>query len=185
MALTLGQGAQMVADVGYSVRIRSGMVRYAGTVMAEALNANSQNSGTTGAKRKQLATRILQSPDTLLPAFLAVVASDPGGSLSWFQPVLIASSTNANPSVVTTASVHGLAVGDVVEITGHAVNTAINGVWTIATVGSTTTFTVPMPANGVGAGTGQIMKMETDVNINFTIQNQFSAVAGTGSWDTG
>jgi hypothetical protein len=187
VALTLGQGAQMVADVGYSARIRSGMVRYAGTVMAEALNANSQNPGTTGAKRKQLATRILQSPDTLLPAFLAVVASDPGASLSWFQPTLIASSTNANPSMVTTASVHGLAAGDVVEITGHLVNTAINGVWTIATVGSTTTFTVPMPANGASGGgaTGQVMKMETDVNINFTIQNQFSAVAGTGSWDTG
>jgi hypothetical protein len=183
VALTLGQGAQMVADVGYQQRIRAGMVRWACTVMAEALNAGGQNAGTTGAKRKALANRVLTGPDAYLPAFLAVVASDPGASLTWFQPTLITSSTNANPSVVTTASVHGIAVGDVVEIVGHAVNTNINGLWVIATVGSTTTFTVPYAANGVGGATGFVMEQETDVAINFTIQNQFNAIANTGSWD--
>lgn len=183
MALTLSQGAQMVADVGYQARIRDGMVRWACTVMAEALNAGGQNAGTTGAKRKQLANRILTSPDAFLPAFLAVVASDPGGSLTWFQPTLITSSTNANPSVVTTASAHGIAVGDVVEIKDHLVNTNINGVWTVATVGSSTTFTVPYPANGAGGATGFAMEMDTDIAINFTIQNQFNAVANTGTWD--
>lgn len=184
MALTLGQGAQMVADVGYQQRIRAGMVRWACTVMGEALNANSQNPGTTGVKRKALANRILTGPDAYLPSFLAIVAADPGASLSWFQPTLIASSTNANPTVVTTASAHGLVVGDVVEVVGHLVNTNANGVWTIATVGSTTTFTVPNAANGLGAATGSVMKMETDTAINFTIQSQFNAIANTGSWDT-
>lgn len=183
MALTLGQGAQLVADVGYQARVRDAMIRFSATVMAEALNAGGQNAGTTGVKRKQLANRVLLAPDAYLQAFLAVVAADPGASLSWFQPTLISSSTNANPSVVTTASAHGLVVGDVVEVAGHAVNTAINGVWLLATVGSTTTFTVPTPANGAGVATGQAMKMETDVNINFTIQNQFNALANTGTWD--
>ena len=183
MALTLSQGAQMVADPGSSVRVRCGMVRYAVTVMAEALNAGGQTA-TVAAKRKLLATKILVNPDQWLTPFLAMVASDPGASLSWFQPTQISSSTNANPSVVTTTAVHGLVVGDVVEVTGHATNTNINGVWTIATVGSTTTFTVPAPANAVGAATGLAMKLDTDININFTIQNNFNAMAGTFTGDT-
>lgn len=181
MALTLSQGAQMVADPGSSARVRSGMVRWAVTVMAEAIGAQ---TATVYAKRKLLANKILVNPDMWLAPFLAMVASDPGGSLSWFQPTQISSSTNANPSVVTTTAVHGLVVGDVVEITGHTVNTNINGVWTLATVGSTTTFTVPAPANGAGAATGLAMKLDTDVNINFTIQNNFNAMAGTFTGDT-
>jgi hypothetical protein len=176
MALTLGQGAQMVADLGYQSRIRSGMVRYARTVAAEAIGSM---SGAEFVKRKELARRVLQSPDSWLTAFLAAVASDSAGSLTWYAPTLIASSTNANPSVITTASVHGLAVNDVVEIVGHAGNTNINGVWTVSAVGSTTAFTVPYPANAVGTATGFVMKQETDVTVNFTIQNAWSNIAGT------
>jgi hypothetical protein len=178
VALTLAQGAQMVANAGYRDRIRSAMVRHAATVMAEAVGGM---TSTVFAKRKQLALRVLTSPDAMVSAFLAVVAADPAASLTWHQAVNIASSTNANPCVVTTASVHGLAVGDVVEIRDHLVNTSINGVWTIATVGSTTTFTVPHPANGVGASTGLTMEMESDVTLNFTISNNWNAVAGTYS----
>lgn len=254
MALTLGQGAQVVADIGYQARIRAGMVRYAVTVMAEAIaptvsissstNANpsvvttaaphglvlgdtveiaghltntaingvwvpsavgstttfsvptaangvggatgtaTKRALTTAMKRKALANKILVNPDAWVGSFVAMVASDPGASLTWNQPVSIASSTNANPSVVTTAAVHGLAVGDVVEIVGHATNTAINGVWTLGTVGSTTTFTVPGPAAGAGGATGTVMKMETDINVNFTIQTNFNAIANTFVGDT-
>jgi hypothetical protein len=178
--LTLSQGAQMVADAGYQARIRAGMVRWAVTVMSEAIGAQTPS---VYSKRKILAAKILAAPNAWLDAFVSMVASDPGASLTWYQPTLITSSTNANPSVVTTAAVHGLAVGDVVEITGHLVNTNVNGVWTIATVGSTTTFTVPMPANGAGAATGSVMKQDTDVNINVTIQNNFNAMAGTYTGD--
>lgn len=183
MALTLGQGAQLVADPGYQARVRSGMVRYAATVMGELLNANGQSAYTTGPKRKQLANRILTSPDTFLPAFLAVVGADPASSLTWYQPTLITSSTQANPSVVTTNVAHGIFAGDVVEIRDHLVNTNIVGIWTIATVGSTTTLTVPYPANGGGVATGFVMKMETDITVNSTIQFQFNAIANTGTWD--
>jgi hypothetical protein len=183
MAFTLAQGEQFRLDAGYRARVYSGMTRHAATVMAEALNAGGQNPGTTGAKRKQLANRVLVSPSAWIDPFMAVIAADPGASLAWFPLINIASSTNANPSVVTTAVAHGIAVGDVVEIQNHLVNTAINGVWTIATVGSATTLTVPTAANGVGGATGQTMKMETDININFTLQNQWNNMANTGAWD--
>jgi hypothetical protein len=180
MALTLGQGAQMVADVGYQTRIRSGMVRHARTVMAETVGSMTP---TEWSKRKVLAAQVLRNPDSWLTSFLAAVASDSGASLAWFQPTLIASSTNANPTVVTTASVHGLAVNDVVEIVGHAGNTNANGVWTVTVVGSTTTFTIAYPANAVGTATGFAMKQETDSNINVTIQLAWSNIAGTYTGD--
>jgi hypothetical protein len=176
MALTLSQGAQLRADPGYRDRVYSAMTRYAVTVMAEAIGAQ---TSTVFAKRKQLAARILTSPSAWIDPFLAMISSDPGASLTWFAPVNIASSTNANPSVVTTAAAHGIAVGDVVEIQNHLVNTAINGVWTIATVGSSTTFTVPYAGNGIGGATGQTMEMETDITVNFTVQNNWNPMAGT------
>lgn len=185
MAFTLAQGEQFRTDPGYRARVYSAMVRQATTVMAEALNANGQAPGTTGAKRKQLAHRVLTSPGAYIDPFMALLAADPGLSFTWFNQVNIASSTNANPSVVTTSAAHGIAVGDVVSIAGHLVNTAINGVWTIATVGSSTTFTVPYAANGVGGATGQTMEMITDIDLNFTLGSQWNAMANTGTWDVG
>jgi hypothetical protein len=182
MALTLSQGAQFVADAGYLARVRCGMIRYAATVMAESLTSGGQTV-TNGLKRKTLALGVLNNPNAWSNQFLSLVASDPGASLSWFAPTPIASSTNANPSVVTTSVAHGLAVGDVVEVAGHTTNTAVNGMWLLATVGSSTTFTVPVPANGVGGATGTVMKMETDININFTVQNNWNAMAGTYTGD--
>lgn len=180
MALTLGQGAQMVADIGYQARVRSGMVRASRTVMTETIGSMTSSEF---AKRKALATQVLRSPDPWVASFLAAVASDSAASLTWFQPVLISSSTNANPTVVTTATVHGLAVGDVVEIRDHAGNTNANGVWVVSVVGSTTTFTIPYPANAVGTATGWAMKQETDITVNFTIGTAFSGIAGTYTGD--
>jgi hypothetical protein len=176
MALTLSQGKQLRDDLGYRDRLVSAIARYAVTVMAEAIGAQ---TNTVFAKRKLLANRVLTSPSAWIDPFLALYSSDPGASLTWYQPVNIASSTNANPSVVTTATAHGLAVGDVVEVQGHLVNTAIVGVWTIATVGSSTTFTVPHPANGVGGATGTAMKHDTDITLNFTVSNNWNPMAGT------
>jgi hypothetical protein len=150
------------------------MMRQATTVANEAIGGQTT---TRWAKRTQLANRVITSPDSWLTMFVAMVASDPGLSLTWYTPVSISSSTNANPSVITTAAAHGYSTGDVVEILGHAVNTNANGTWTI-TVLTTTTFSIPQPANGVGTTSGTVQKMETDVNLNFTIQNQWNAMAG-------
>jgi hypothetical protein len=174
MALTLGQGAQLIASVGYNNRVKVAMVNAAIAVSTETQGANSP---TLWLKRRQLANRIITSPETYLPSFVTAIAADPATSLSWFAPVNITSSTNANPIAVTTSSVHGLTNGDVVEIEGHLVNTNANGVWTV-TVTNTTVFTIPKQGNGAGTASGTVMEMINDNDIRFTINSVFSAVAG-------
>lgn len=179
MALTLGQGAQVVADPGYLARVRDAMVRAAITVAREPIGSNSQNAWAT---RRMMAKRILQGPDSMVACFLAAVAADQASSLTWYPPVAVASSTNANPIAITTSTVHGLTTGDVVEVAGHAVNTGANGVWTV-TVTSTTAFTIPNIGTGVGGATGTAMKMETDVTIAFTVNSVFGDIAGIAAGD--
>ncbi len=66
--------------------------------------------------------------------------------------IVIASSSVANPSVITTASAHYLVTGETVTIAGHAGSTPdINGSHEV-TVLSATTFSIPV--NVTGAGTG-------------------------------
>jgi hypothetical protein len=178
VALTLGQGAQLVNDASFIARIRCAMIKASMNVSTESQGSLSVNAWV---KRRQLANRILVSPDAYVGSFVAAVAADPGISLSWFAPITISSSTNVNPTVLTTPA-HGYTSGDVVEILGHLVNTNANGTW-VVTVLSTTTFSIPQPANGIGGATGTVQKMETDVNLNFTVNstvstNVFSAVAG-------
>jgi hypothetical protein len=177
MALTLGQGAQLVADTSFNNRVRSVMVRVAVTIELE---SQGLQTSTVWAKRRQLAVQVLTSPDSVVSRFVALVASDPASSLTWFNPVNIASSTNANPSVITTAAAHGYASGDTGEILNHLVNTNVNGTW-VMTVLSTTTFSVPQPANGVGGATGTVQKMETDTNLFNTVNNSWNALAGVAT----
>jgi hypothetical protein len=173
MALTLGQGQQVLNDAAYVQRIRGAMIRAAIAVSTEAIGSL---TATAWLKRRQLAIRILNNPDAYLASFAAGYAADPASSLTWFKPLNITSSTNADPSVLTTPT-HGLTNGDVVSIVGHLVNTNINGLW-VVTVVTATTFSVPQPGNGVGGATGTVLRQETDANIAFTINSLFSAVAG-------
>lgn len=48
----------------------------------------------------------------------------------------------ANTSTVTTATAHGLYIGARVTITGATVDTDLNGTYTVATVPSSTTYTI-------------------------------------------
>lgn len=173
MALTLGQGAQLINDVSFQSRVNAAMVRAAIAVATEPQGTLTNNAWV---KRRQLSTRVLTSPQSSLGSFAAAVAADPGSALVWYAPVAVSSSTNANPTVVTTGAAHGLTSGDTVEILGHLTNTAVNGTWVVSVL-TATTFSVPQPANGAGtAGTAQ--KQETDSNISFTVSSVFSAVAG-------
>jgi hypothetical protein len=178
MALTLSQSAQLVASPGFNARVRAAM-------LLAAMNVSTETQGSLGniawIKRQQLAARITTSPDAYLPAFVGLVAADPGRSLVWYQPILITSSTQANPSVLTTPA-HSLATGDVVEIVGHLVNTSVNGTWPV-TVLSATTFSIPQPGIAAGGATGTMQKQIDDTSLNFTVNstaptNVFSAVAG-------
>lgn len=47
-----------------------------------------------------------------------------------------------NVGTVTTASAHGLGVNDKIVVAGATIDTDLNGTYKIATVGSTTTFTI-------------------------------------------
>jgi hypothetical protein len=62
----------------------------------------------------------------------------------------------SNVATITTSAAHGLFVGDTVKITG--VDTTFNGLWTITTVPSTTTFTFARTASNVtsGASSGSV-----------------------------
>jgi hypothetical protein len=177
--LTLAQGAQLISSKSFNDRVRVAMVKAAMTVSNEPQGSLSSDAWNL---RAQLAKRILNSPDSMLPSFVAAVASDPGASLAWWPPVNIASSTAVNPTVITTAAAHGLTAGDVVEIAEHLVNTNANGIWPV-TVLSTTTFSIPQRGNGAGTASGYAQRQESDANINFTVNstvstNVFSAVAG-------
>jgi len=66
--------------------------------------------------------------------------------------VAIASSSVANPSVITTATPHGLASGDTVAIAGHLGSTpAVDGA-RVVTVLSTLSFSIPLQVTVGGTG---------------------------------
>jgi hypothetical protein len=60
--------------------------------------------------------------------------------------------TNANPSVFTTTSAHGLVVGDFVQVQGVTTDTAVNGNFAVSAVGSPTTFSIAVAGNGAAGG---------------------------------
>ena len=69
------------------------------------------------------------------------------------DPVTIISSSAANPSVITTAAVHGLTSGDRIWIEGHTGSTpSINNIGYFTTVLTTTTFTIPVNVTVGGSG---------------------------------
>lgn len=82
----------------------------------------------------------------------------------------IASSTNASPIVVTTSAAHGYTTGDTVYITGHLVNTAANGSWTIIVTGATTFSLTSSTGNGVGVATGSAYRYSDLDLIDNSIQ---------------
>lgn len=73
--------------------------------------------------------------------------------------VKIKSSTNANPSVVTTGIPHGLVTGNQAIIQDHLMNTAINGSWNV-TVIDYVRFSVPVLGNANGGATGTVRKLQ-------------------------
>ena len=78
---------------------------------------------------------------------------DTGGSVTILNNVAITSSSVANPTVITTATAHGLVTGNKVVIKNHSGSTpSINDTTYTVTVTGTNTFTIPV--NVTVAGTG-------------------------------
>jgi lysophospholipase L1-like esterase len=67
----------------------------------------------------------------------------------------ITGATNANPIVITTSAAHNITSGQSVRITGVVGNTAANTT-AIATVLSTTTFSIPVAGNGAYTSGGTV-----------------------------
>ena len=176
MAATLNGSALLATDPLFRQRVQAAMVTAALNVAAEAVGA--QDAGTYGL-RHELAVAVLNSPASYLDRFAWAVAANAtvGGDVG--PAVSIASSTAANPVVVTSASAHGLAVNDWAEISGHLVNTALNGVWQVSAV-SGLTFTVPVAGNGTGGATGVSAKQPPDADIQFAVNSDWSDIAGAG-----
>jgi hypothetical protein len=128
-------------------------------------------------KRQTYATAALSNLTGHLDRFAWGVASSAAIGATITSPVAIASSTAVNPSVITTGAVHGLTTGDTVAILGHAGNTALNGGW-IATVLTTTTFSVPTLGVAAGTATGTVTKQPTDNDVLFTVNSLISDFAG-------
>lgn len=80
-------------------------------------------------------------------------------NITFASTVSIASSTDANPIVITTATAHGLVTGETVHIDGHQTNTAANGVWEDVQVLLPTTFSIAATGNGVGGATGTVQNL--------------------------
>ena len=83
-------------------------------------------------------------------------------------PVVLVSSTNATPIVVT-ATAHGFATGDLVMIYGHATNTSANGIYKITKIDADKFSLQDRYAGtniagvGVGGATGRVIAAPTVV----------------------
>lgn len=175
---SLSQMATLAEDSLFQARVKAAMLTAAVAVQGEAVGAMSSS---VYQKRQTYATAVLTNPSAHIDRFAWGVASNATVAGGVGSPVLINSSTNVNPTVITTAT-HGLATGDVVEITGHAANTNANGCW-VVTVITSTTFSIPVPANGVGAITGTVTKQPPDGDIQFTVNSLFADFAGVTGLD--
>lgn len=67
--------------------------------------------------------------------------------------IIVSSSTNATPIVITLAAGHGLKNGDRLALSGITGNTNANGEWTLASVGATTATLLGSVGNGAHGGT--------------------------------
>ena len=164
--------AALARDDAFRDQVRVGMATAAIAIEGEAVGGSDT---VVYGKRQQLAAQVLNNPDGYLDRFVWAVVQN--AAIVRAGPVSIASSTAANPTVITTSGVHGLSTGSVVVVSGHLVNTAVNGAWT-ATVILTTTFSIPVPGNGVGGASGQAVKMPIDSDIQFQVNAVWNDVAG-------
>lgn len=169
----------LALEASFQNRVRTSAIAAAIAIQGEAIGGSSAQKYQ---KRQALARLVLSSPDGQKSRFASAVATNSTVAAGVGSPVAVASSTNANPTVVTTSAVHGLSVGDAIVIENHATNTVINGGWIVATVPLTTTFTIAV--SGVGAGTGgTVRKHPPDTDINNAISALWDDLAGVDLTD--
>lgn len=179
--------ANLANDPQFQSRVQAAMVTAALNVSSESIGAMPISAYT---KRHDLATGILQNtmgPNGFVPSgtvawlnqFAWAVAISPAIAAEVGTPVTITSSSPAVPTVITTATAHGLTTGNWVEINAHLVNLGANGTWPV-TVTDTTHFTIP--AGSALGGTGGLMTAQpSDDDIQTTTDSVFGNIAGVGT----
>ena len=175
---SLNQMAILADNEIFRSRVKAAMITAAVAVQGEAVGGQTTS---VFQKRQTYATAVLTNPGAHVDRFAWGTASNGTVANGVGNPVLITSSTAANPTVLTTAT-HGLATNDVVTISGHLVNTNANGSW-VVTVLTATTFSIPVNGNGVGGATGTVAKQSPDADIQFTVNSLFSDFAGVTASD--
>src|SRR4249920_1057853 len=101
--------AALAADAAFLSQVRVAMATAAVAIGGEAVGGMTT---TKYGKRQQLSKLVLNESDAYLARFVWAVVQN--GAIVRGNPVAVASSTNANPIVVTTGTVHGLSTGNVV-----------------------------------------------------------------------
>lgn len=84
---------------------------------------------------------------------MSVKTTSLGSAGSAVAGIVVSSSTNATPIVITLAAGHGLKNGDRLALAGITGNTNANGEWTLASVTSTTAVLLGSVGNGTHGGT--------------------------------
>lgn len=102
-----------------------------------------------------------------------------------YGPVIALASTyvtQASAALVTTASAHGLAVGDVVLLYGTTSMLQIAGIeYTVQTVGSSTTFTIDVNSSGfASAATAGFMKKVLYPDLYLPGNRYITAISSSG-----
>lgn len=120
--------------------------------------------------------------------FTYVMGSNPGASGGNLVGALITTMTNTtNVATVTTATVHGLRVGNTITVIG-ATPAAYNGTFVVASVPTTTSFTYTMLSDpGVGAS-ASVVGSYTTIMGSYTLtngQNAYTVVVAPMHHSTG
>jgi hypothetical protein len=187
MTASLQATALLAGDPLFGQRVQAAMVTAAVNVATEPVGT--QNLADY-ALRHSLAVAILQggrvasggggSPAGWLSQFVWAVAANVTVAADVGHPVSIVSSSQANPSVIATGTVHGLVTGQWVEITGHLLNTIINGLWAVTMI-DITHFSIPVLGAAAGGATGTVQVQPPDADIQFAVNSVFGSIAGVGT----
>lgn len=189
MAASLQGTAQLATDPLFQQRVQAAMITAAIDVAAEEIGSMTI---ATYQSRHTLAVAILQggrlpgaisngsNTNPWLTQFSWAIAANVSISGDVGAELPILETTAANPANITTSIVHGLTTGQWVEISGHEVNTTVNGSWQV-TVVDTYNFTIPVEGEAVGAATGQVTLQPPDSDIQFATNAVFGNIAGVGT----
>jgi hypothetical protein len=179
VAAPYAQQYAVTQDLYFQNRLSQAVVNGAAAIAASTFASSGLSLAVYQLQQALAASILTGGTAKFLPLFAAAVACSPtvAADLNNAVPVLIASSTAVMPSVITTSAAHGLTTGQTAEVTGHLLNTSVNGTWIVTEI-STTTFSVPVPGNAVGAATGQASLQPPDADLDTAIASVWSGIAG-------